>query len=183
MINPNEAKRPGRMLAALIASENKKGRMELTVTVTDGDGGKALHRAFTIKKWMPKTGPARLFIALPDTADWGAGVKPVTPLSVNLETGEVKADLNDGRVTPLLRYAAQCALHYARTGENPTAKNGTVAVVESMLCGHCGAKLKDPISIGRGIGPHCFGKATGSKAIAVGQTTITEMAKAIGGAA
>lgn len=166
---PTENHRPGRMLAALIASENRKGRMELTVTVTPASGGQALHRAFSIKRWAPANGGyARLFIAIPDSADWGAGIKPATPLQVNLENGEIRVETNDPRVTPLLVYAARAALRYAQTGAAPTPANGTVTVQESLLCGHCGIKLKDPVSIERGIGPVCFGKVTGSRAIAVG---------------
>src|SRR4051812_45936524 len=110
---PNESHRPGRMLAGLIASTSKKGKMELTVTLTPADGSQALHRTYSIKKWTPKQGAARLFIALPDTGDWNAGIRPATPLSVNLETGEVKVTTNDPRNTPLLTYAARAALAYA----------------------------------------------------------------------
>jgi hypothetical protein len=35
-------------------------------------------------------------------------------------------------------------------------------------CSSCGIKLKDPISITRGLGPECHGKATGSKKAAHG---------------
>lgn len=181
-IAPNTAKRPGRMLAALIASDNPKGRMELTVRVTPNDPAKAaLHRAFSIKKWVAKDDPAvaRLFVALPDTADWGMGIKPVTPISVDLATGEVKTNTHDARVTPQLIYAAEQALHYARTGDVGHPKNGTVEVKESLRCGHCGIKLKDPVSIDRGIGPKCYGKATGSQAIKIGKPTIVDLASQI----
>ena len=164
-----ETSRPARMFAALVASENKRARMELTVTVAPLDGGTPLHRTYAIRKWTPSNGgTGRLFVSLPETADWDAGIRPATPLSVNLETGQIVAGTNDPRNTALLIYGARAALTYAKTGEAPTPKNGTVAVVESTLCGACGRKLTDPVSIERGIGPECFGKATGSKTIKLG---------------
>lgn len=172
-LNPNTQARPGRMLAGLLASENPKGRMDLTVTLTPHNGGQALHRAFTIKKWTSKDGGLqRLYVQLPDTADWGAGVKPLSPIVVDLKTGEVRVDEKDDRNTPLLTFAAKAALHYARTGDVEQKGNGTIQVVEASRCGMCGLKLTDPVSIDRGIGPECFGKATKSKAITLGQQEL-----------
>lgn len=173
MITPNPATRPGRMLAALIASENSKGKVEVTIRLTPNDPTKpALHRAFVIRKWFPKDSPekARLFVSLPDTADWNAYpvVKPVTPITVDLQTGEIRTDEKDPRITPQIKYAAGVALAYARTGEVGSPANGTVEAKESLLCGHCGLKLKDPVSIDRGIGPVCFGKDTKSTAMKLG---------------
>ncbi len=167
---PNIETRPGRMFAALLSSDNKKGKMELTVTITSADKDVPLYRAFSIKKWTPRDSETSfLFVAVPDTADWDAGVKPLTPLKINLATGEVKVDTYDKRNNPLITYAAKAALQYAETGEAPKPANGTVEVVESTLCGHCGLTLRDPISIERGVGPTCFGKETGSKTIKLGK--------------
>lgn len=173
-LNPNTEARPGRMLAGLLASENPKGKMELTVTLAPNNGGQALHRAFTIKKWASKDGNIqRLYVQLPDTADWDAGVKPLSPIVVDLATGEVRVTEKDPRNTPLLTFAAKAALHYARTGDVLKPGNGTISVVEATRCGMCGIKLKDPVSIERGIGPECFGKATKSKAISLGQQELS----------
>jgi hypothetical protein len=154
------------MFAGLLESENSRGKLELTVTLTPADGGQALHRAFALKKWVSRDESLRrLYVQLPDTADWEAGVKPLSPIVVDLVTGEVREETRDKRNTPLLVFAAKAALRYATTGDAGNPKNGTIEVVEASLCGCCGRKLTDPVSIERGIGPECFGRVTKSKAI------------------
>lgn len=163
-MKPNTDTRAGRMLDGLISSANKSGKVLLTTTVTDAAGGKRLHETFALRKWTGKNATL-LFVAIPTTADWENDVKPVTPVTINLDTGEIRDDHKDSRVTPLLRYAAHAALRYALTGEAPQPGNGKVEVLESVVCGMCGAPLTDPVSIERGIGPDCIGKPTCSKTL------------------
>ena len=91
-------------------------------------------------------------------------MKPITPISINLASGELTEDTKDKRVTPLLRWMARAVLDYARTGKLPNPSNGTVTIAESSICGSCGRPLTDDTSIELGIGPECerqlYGKTT-----------------------
>lgn len=44
-----------------------------------------------------------------------------------------------------------------------TLRSRTYTMLLEERCGKCGRELTDPVSIERGLGPECFGKATGSK--------------------
>jgi hypothetical protein len=159
-VNPNTDTRVGRMMEGLLKSENKQARVVVTVQVEAGDGAKKLHDTFAIRKHRDT-----LYVSIPDTAQWDAEprVLPVSPVSMNLRTGEVRFDETDARSTDLNRYAANAALRFALTGRAPTPANGKVHVVEEAFCGACGNKLKDPESIRLGIGPDCEEKITGHK--------------------
>lgn len=157
-MTPNLDTRAGRQLDALLKSTNSKGKLLLTVSLRGA--AKELHETFQIRKWTNDSGKAFLFVSVPSTADWHAGVKPVTPLSVNLETGEVK----EKPATALLTYAAKVALNFAQHGTVPSPGNGEVSVHEDSICGACGIKLTDDVSIQLGYGPDCekqlFGHVT-----------------------
>jgi hypothetical protein len=84
---------------------------------------------------------------------------------MNLMPREVVPARDERGQAPLIRYAAGVALRYAWTGTVPNPENGSVEAVEAAKCGRCGAKLVDPESIARGLGPECAGKATGSTTI------------------
>lgn len=161
MNGPTTDHRAGRMLDGLLRSENEKGKVLLTVELKKDGVVTALHDTFALRKWEGRRGRF-LSVELPDTADWYAEprVKPIAPLSMNLDTGEIVAS-RDERVTPLLAYAAQAALRYAFSGELPTPANGTVSIMEQDFCGACGMRLKDPESLRVGIGPDCEKKLTG----------------------
>lgn len=52
-------------------------------------------------------------------------------------------------------------------GDTITAKGRTYSVHLEDRCSACGRELTDPVSIERGMGNDCYGKATGSKAAKV----------------
>jgi hypothetical protein len=157
----SEDHRAGRMLAALVASENTSAKVVLTTVVKKADGGQALHETFTIKRWVNDEQHVMLSVKS------GHYPSDRTVLVVNvLEGGKTfTAKACRGDQDRLLVYAAEAALDYAWTGRLPQPKNGSVDVKEASQCGYCGKKLTDPVSIERGIGPDCLGKTTGSKTI------------------
>lgn len=160
----NTDARVGRMLDGLLRSTNRNARLKLTVTV-ERDGRPPLHQRIDVSKWTSRDGTtSRLYVQVPDTADWDNGIRPASPLVVDLATGEQREDARDPRVTPALAYCARAALRYARTGEPPVPSNGRVEVREESACGCCGLPLRDDTSIRLGIGPECerkyYGKAT-----------------------
>lgn len=55
-------------------------------------------------------------------------------------------------------YAAEKVLAYA-LGQAALASD----IFLATQCGRCGKQLTDPVSVERGLGPECFGVATGSK--------------------
>lgn len=57
-------------------------------------------------------------------------------------------------------WTARALLEYAFENGNLGEK---AEIMLATRCCYCGRKLQDPISIARGVGPECFGKATGSK--------------------
>lgn len=152
------------MLDALLRSENPNGKLVLTVAVEDAAGASRLHQTFHVKRW--KSRAARMLgVQVPDTADWDADprVFPLTPWSLNLDTGVVDTADRDGRATPLLRWAARAAFQYALTGATPTPANGTVKIVERSVCGACGRPLDDDTSIELGYGPDCENRLFGTR--------------------
>jgi hypothetical protein len=154
--------RVGRQLEALIGSTNKRAKVVLTV---DLQGAKRYHQTFQIRRWTNRQDELILTVEVRGSGDYAAGVWPIKVTNVNTATGEVYTAKDERNADPLLRYAANAALMFAFTGQAPTPANGTVAVVEEAVCGHCGMTLTDPVSIERGIGPTCHGKTTGTKTI------------------
>ncbi len=72
---------------------------------------------------------------------------------------------------PVRAAAAEELIRYlAEKGE----LNGGLLSADS--CGRCGRRLTDPVSIGRGIGPECYGRSTGSRHVPLVQEESTEMA-------
>lgn len=57
-------------------------------------------------------------------------------------------------------WAARAILEYAFYNTNLAEK---AEVLLATRCAYCGKKLTDPVSVARGVGPECFGRATGSK--------------------
>lgn len=164
----NTEHRAGRMLEALIASENSRAKMLLTTDVKGADGSTRLHQTFAIKRWVGRDGNVMLTLEVEGSGDWNAGTRAIKMFHVDAGGGRIVAARNDPRNEDrLLRYAAECALSFAWNGEAglPTPTNGSVAVVESDNCGMCGRTLTDPESIARGVGPECHGKATGTRTI------------------
>lgn len=151
----NTETRVGRMLDGLLGSTNRRARVVLTV---DLDGARRYHETFELRKWENRDGHVVVSI---QTKGFG-GVKVY---HVNTVTAALIEARDERNADALLRYAAQAALRFAWTGTLPTPANGTVSVVEESVCGVCGLELTDPVSIERGIGPTCFGKATGTKTI------------------
>lgn len=160
--------RAGRMLEGLIASEGTKGKVILTTDLIAADGEKRLHQTFVIRGWNAKGGGRMLTVEVDKSGDWELGIQPTKLLHIDL----AKLAVRDAKAEPrnqdkLLRFAAEAAVKFAWLGEAglPNSKNGTVIVLEAVVCGYCGRKLTDPVSIERGIGPDCFGKMTGTKTI------------------
>jgi hypothetical protein len=159
---PNRGARVGRMLAGLLAAEPGKGRITLSVRV---EGRRRMHETFELRTWAGRdlSGRGWLFVGIPRTADWDASppVKPVTPVSVNLESGEVVENFKDERSTRLLRWLARRVLDYAMTGELRQPGNGRLEIREASRCGACGRPLTDDVSIELGLGRDCERKLYG----------------------
>ena len=149
------------MFAALLASENKRAKVEITVSVFD-QNERRLHQTFRLKAWTNRDGERMVTADLND-GDWGAGTYATKVVHYNTTKGEKWTA--KGQSDKLLDYAARAALAFAEFGVLPTPSNGRVECVEASHCGACGLKLTDPVSIERGIGPECFGKTTGTKTI------------------
>lgn len=149
------------MFASLLASENRRARMLVTVSVFDASE-RRLHQTFRLKAWTNRQGER---IVTADLNDGVYGVYETTRvLHMNAASGETFA-AKGAPSDRLLAYAAKAALTFARTGTVPQPGNGRVECVEASLCGRCGLELTDPVSIERGIGPECFGKETGTTTI------------------
>lgn len=164
-LTPNTETRVGRMLDGLLKSGNKNGKLNLTVSVADADGKSKMHEVVRISKWTGRAAnaPTFIFVAFPNTANWDAGIRPLTPIKVNLATGEIQ-NAKDDRLTPMLAWAAQKAFDYALTGKVAQPGNGSLTIQEESVCGVCGLPLTDDTSISLGIGPECekkvYGKTT-----------------------
>ena len=148
------------MMDGLLLADPGKGRITLTVKVEGlKPRHRRLHETFELRTWAGRdvVGAGWLFVGIPSTADWDARpqVKPITPVSVNLESGEIVPNHKDERVTPLLRWLARRVLEYAMTGELRQPGNGRLGILEASRCGACGRPLTDDVSIELGIGPDC----------------------------
>lgn len=173
--------RAGRMLHALITSGRKNGKIVLTTDIVDANGASRMHQTFNVKRWTGRGNTPMLSVEVDGSGDWEAGIKPIKMFHIDAATGRVLSANDERNGDPLLRYAAEAAVSFAWVGEAglPQPKNGSVTVVEADTCACCGRKLTDPESIARGIGPECYGKATGTRTIrgrsgapSAGQTAI-----------
>lgn len=163
-LQPNTETRQGRMLDALLRSENPKGKIVLTINVADADGARRMHETFQVTKWASQDGTRhRIFVGIPSTADWDAGVRPANPLTLNLDTGELYEEKRDPRVTKLLAWAARQVWRYVAEGVPPNPANGSATIREESICGACGMPLKDDVSIRLGYGPDCEERLFGTR--------------------
>lgn len=159
--------RAGRMLEAMLGSEHKGAKVVLTTDVMGLDGSSRFHQTFMLRRWVGREGSLMVSVSVAGSGDWACGIKPITMMHLDL-TKLVVVEARDARNTdPMLRYAAEAAVGFAFLGEAglPQPKNGSVTVLEESVCGDCGIRLRDPVSIERGRGPICAGKATGTRTI------------------
>lgn len=155
--------RAGRMLEGMLASKNKGAKVLLTTDIGGADGETRYHQTFAMKRWTARDEAEMISVTVHRSGDWAAGIRPTNVLTLDLTRKRIRVGSDDR----LLVYAAEAAVAYAWFGDTgvPTPKNGSVAVVEESTCGACGRELTDPVSVERGIGPECFGKATGTTTI------------------
>lgn len=158
--------RAGRMLEALVASKHKRAKVVLTTDLRSAESAR-YHQTFQIRRWENKAGQTMLTVEVAGSGSWAQGIKPISVMHLNLATATAHESKDSRAQDKLLRYAAESAVAFAWLGEDglPTPANGTVTVIEESTCGACGAKLRNPISIERGIGPECYGKATDTHTI------------------
>lgn len=162
----NTGHRAGRMLEGLLATENTKAKVLLTTDVLTADGESRYHQTFRLRRWVARDGGRMMSVQVEGSADWERGIPPTNVLTLDLDKGEcTEARPRRGDHDRLLVYAAVAAVKYAWLGVLPTPANGSVTVLEASHCGRCGRTLTDPLSIDRGIGPECAGKATGTTTI------------------
>jgi Family of unknown function (DUF6011) len=152
----NTETRVGRMLDGVIQSDNKGAKVVVTVSLFN-DAERRFHEPFQLRAWDGRDG-RMLTVGVHGSGDWANGVKPISVIHVDTETGREFVARDPRNENELLRYAARAALQYATTGELPSPKNGRVEASEWMLCGRCGRELTHPDSIAAGIGPECRGQ-------------------------
>lgn len=157
--------RAGRMLSALLGSDNRSAKLLLTVELESS--GTKYHQTFHVRKWSRRDGVDLLQVQVANSADWDAVPPrpPITVMSVDLDDLSLLMQRDRRADDRVLVYAAEAALMYAWTGQTKTPKNGSVRVLEESVCGRCGLPLTDPESIDRGVGPDCYGKMTGTTTI------------------
>ncbi len=140
--------RAGRMLEA--------GRVTVTFT-SEATGqhitilAKARGKDPATDKWIatPLADALVVYFEVPNQGEWNDKVGKATRRAGF--TPDPRAD--EARVfcaRQLLRFVAGQPLPAGLTAQ------------ESDHCGRCGRELTDPVSIARGIGPHCLGIETGS---------------------
>lgn len=164
---PETGHRAGRMLEGMLASKNKGAKVLLTTDITGADGESRYHQTFALKRWEAGDGAVMVSVTVHGSGDWASGIRPISVMQLDMSRKRVTQSRDRRADDRLLIYAAEAAVAYAWFGEagTPTPKNGSVAVVEESTCGACGRELTDPVSVARGIGPECFGKATGTTTI------------------
>lgn len=158
--------RAGRMLAATVASDKKNAKTVLTTDVHSASGAR-YHQTFELRGWTAQTGDRMLTVEVKGSGSWEQGIKPIKVFNLNTRTLSAVVANDSRNADKLLRYAAMCAVTYAWLGVDalPNPTNGYLTVVEAVICGSCGRKLFDPVSIARGVGPECYGKLTGTHTI------------------
>lgn len=158
--------RAGRMLEALVATENKRAKLTLTTEVRDANGAKRMHQTFEIRGWQGRAGKM-LTVSVAGTGSYHEGIQPIKVMHLDLATCKILDARDPRNADRLLRYAAEAAVAFAWLGEAglPTPTNGSVVVTEASNCIYCGRELTDPVSQKRGSGEDCYGKATGTKTI------------------
>lgn len=161
------------MLEGLLTSKHRAAKLVLTVELS---GAKTYHQTFALKHWQAREGDEMITVEVKGSGDWESGVRPIKIYHVNVTRGSARDARDDRNQDAMLRYAARAALRFAWTGLVPTPANGSVSVIDEDVCSCCGAELTDPISIERGMGPECYGKATGAKTITgrkLSRSTVT----------
>lgn len=128
------------------------GRLKATITNADGT-----HLTVAFKNWkrgdrrrnVPIYEADRIYVQVPNQTGWGDKIGNVD-LSTGLFRPEPSADPE--RITAALRILA------AALGKDVPER-----IQHPGTCMICGRELTDPESIDRGIGPDCYGSATGSE--------------------
>lgn len=151
----NTGTRVGRMLDALVSTDDRRGVVVVTVSVFSGERSRRYHETFAIRRWKGKDGGRFLTVSIHKSGDWKNDVRPISCLHMNLSTGEVFPAKDKRAKADLLQRSALVALHYAWTGHVGNPGNGSFEVRESGLCGVCGTVLTDPVSIELGVGRVC----------------------------
>lgn len=147
MINLDTSLRAARMLEA--------GRLTATFTsLKTGQHITIAAKCRTINeddKWVASSlaDSKVVFFEVPNESGFGDKVGKLTR-----GKGFVPAPGSDGARV----YCARMLLHWLQGNDLPEG----LTVVEEERCGKCGRALTDPVSIERGIGPECYGAATGS---------------------
>ena len=148
MINIDETTRAGRMLAA--------GRVTVTFRSPSGQ-----HITITAKcrkredsgRWVrcPLDEAVIVFLEVPSSG----GYFPDRVAKITARAGFVPDTVAD----PARVWCARRLLEYVAGSEMPAG----LEVFEEDRCGRCGRELTDPVSVERGIGPECAGRATHSE--------------------
>lgn len=157
---PRIEHRAGRMMAVALASpDERRGGVVVTVELTRGDTGAAVHQTLRLKPWVAENGATMVSVTVPRSGDWRDGVRDVRVAVANTASGVVFPS-KDSRSGALLWFAALAALRFVWTGETPAPSNGSVRVLEESRCAVCGTALRHPESIDLGVGPECANRPT-----------------------
>lgn len=159
-IVPDEETRAGRMFAAgqLVATVlNTLSREHVTIKFRCiADNRDRQYDSNSTKNWIPCTyaDATHVFVEVPSAGgEWADKIGTFYPRTGRWYRDD-KADM----------YREECAAVVAHWVEaHDGVKTLPFEVAEESRCGVCGRELTDPVSIGRGIGPECYGKLTGSR--------------------
>jgi len=146
---PTDANRQGRQLQG--------GRLEVTLT------SRATDKHFTLMLRTRTKNPAT---GRWGKAEWGHGITFVEYQGRTIATIVPKGPghLIKWRTdTDALRWAVEFVMRWCAGVVDESDHPAPCKVQSTDCCGFCGQPLTDPISLERGVGPHCFGKHTGSK--------------------
>jgi len=155
------------MITSLHANLNTRaGRMlaagDVRVTVTSKDSGQHITIRFKAfaknegpgKRWIrvPLEEASHVFVEVPNASgEWSDKVGTFYPKSGRW--------YNANTATFPRMWAAEHAARWL--SGMPTSSKATF--LEESRCGKCARELTDPVSIERGLGPHCYGEETGSQ--------------------
>lgn len=159
----NTGTRVGRMLDALVSTDDRRGVVVVTVSVFTELRSRRYHETFDIRRWKGKDGDRFLTVSVHKSGDWKNGVRPISCLHMNLAERRVFPSKDERAKADLLQRAARVALHYAWTGRVGNPSNGSFEARESGLCGVCGTRLTDPVSIELGVGRVCDERRTATR--------------------